>query len=72
MCDTSEFPSEIDIESAIQAKENAEKYIKNATDISDTEFARLQGVIEKEVKRIQIARLRTINKEKIKVQVEEK
>lgn len=71
MCDTSEFANEIDVEGATQAKENAEKYLKNAKDISDAEFARIQGVIEKEVKRIEIARLRGKSKEKIKIQVEE-
>lgn len=54
LADTAERAEEIDVERAQAAKERAEQLLKEAKDIEDVDFARLQALIEKEVARISI------------------
>ncbi len=72
MADTSEFAEEINIDAAMEAKAKAEEYLKKKDDISDVEFAKLQGDIEREVARIEIAKVRRRNTSDIKVKVTRK
>lgn len=72
MADTSEFAQEINIEAAMEAKAMAEEYLKKKENISEVEFAKLQGDIEREVARIEIGKVRRGNVTDIKVEVTRK
>ncbi|MFA5211021.1 MAG: ATP synthase F1 subunit epsilon [Patescibacteria group bacterium] len=56
MADSAERAEDIDLERAEQARQRAEKLLKEENKIDDIEFAKLQAIIEREMNRIRLGK----------------
>jgi F-type H+-transporting ATPase subunit epsilon len=71
MADTAELTSEINLEAVEESRKKAQEYLKNQIDIPDAEFARIQAGIERDLMKIEVAKLRKQRGSSIKVKVTE-
>jgi F-type H+-transporting ATPase subunit epsilon len=71
MADTAELTSEINLEAVEESRKKAQEYLKNQIDIPDAEFARIQADIERDLMKIEVAKLRKQRGSSIKVKVTE-
>ena len=56
LADTAELATEINIERAEEARQRAEKLLKEQKNVEDIEFTKIQALMEKELNRISIAK----------------
>lgn len=56
LADNIERVEEIDIERAEEARKKAEEQMKQAKDVQDVDYARLQAIIEREMNRIRLGK----------------